>query len=283
MAHANPRQLSLLLKLIDDPRNDIYLHIDKGSSSDFKLHFSPSLAYSQLHIIPSISIHWGGWSQIECEIKLLEAAASSATTYSYYHLLSGMDLPIKNQDTIHDFFHKHSGKEFLACWFTEENNTFTNDLYERLRFYYPLQDLTPRLDTISPRISKLLQRMLHINRIRDKTFKLAKGANWFSITSSFAEYVLGHQQFIRKYFRSSLCGDEIFMQTLLVNSPYRESLWQDVHNQNLRCIDWERGKPYTFRADDFMMLTQSKAMFARKFDERLDNTIIEMVQEHVGE
>lgn len=35
MAHGNWQQLQLLVTLIDDPRNDIYLHVDAKSVDDY--------------------------------------------------------------------------------------------------------------------------------------------------------------------------------------------------------------------------------------------------------
>ena len=45
----------------------------------------------------------------------------------------------------------------------------------------------------------------------------------------------------------------------------------------MRFIDWERGSngnPYTFRINDFKMLQNSDALFARKFSETIDKDII---------
>jgi hypothetical protein len=43
----------------------------------------------------------GAYSQVRCELELLEAAVKDY--HDYYHLLSGADLPIKSQDQIHKF------------------------------------------------------------------------------------------------------------------------------------------------------------------------------------
>ena len=37
--------------------------------------------------------------------------------YEYYHLISGVDLPIKTQDDIHDFFNKHKQNIFWSTLF----------------------------------------------------------------------------------------------------------------------------------------------------------------------
>ena len=44
-------------------------------------------------------------------MELLKAAIKG--NYDYYHLISGMDLPIKTQKEIHEFFENNKGKEFI--------------------------------------------------------------------------------------------------------------------------------------------------------------------------
>ena len=38
---------------------------------------------------------------------------SKNKNYEYYHFISGVDLPLKTQDEIHDFFQKNNGKEIV--------------------------------------------------------------------------------------------------------------------------------------------------------------------------
>ena len=57
-------------------------------------------------------VHRGGASIMRSELALLNEAASYGH-YAYYDLLAGMDLPIKDQDTVHAFFERNSGFEFL--------------------------------------------------------------------------------------------------------------------------------------------------------------------------
>ena len=102
MAHNNFYILERLVKLIDDKRNDIYIHIDKKAGYFDYNYFSNLCKESKVIYIKRKRIYWGGYSQIQCELDLLKAATKNK--YTYYHLLSGVDLPIKNQDYIHEFF-----------------------------------------------------------------------------------------------------------------------------------------------------------------------------------
>lgn len=73
------------------------------------------------------------------------------------------------------------------------------------------------------------------------------------------------------------------MQTLLINSPYKEKLYHKEFDNNphaiMRLIDWNRGKPYTFRSTDYDELCESDMLFARKFDASIDSEIIKMIME----
>ena len=129
-----------------------------------------------------------------------------------------------------------------------------------------------RLENASLRI----QRMLKVDRLKHCPHEIKKGAQWFSITHNLATYLLP-QKNIKKYFGKSLCTDELVVQTLAYASPYRDN----IAGNNLRLIDWCRGKPYTFTSDDYSQLVASDQLFARKFDENVDLNIVKMLLEYV--
>ena len=72
-------------------------------------------------------------------------------------------------------------------------------------------------------------------------------------------------------------------QTLLYNSPFRDKLYKpsDGEECSMRYTDWTRGKPYTFRNEDYEELISSKLMFARKFDTTVDQTIILKIRDGI--
>lgn len=82
----------------------------------------------------------------------------------------------------------------------------------------------------------------------------AVGSNWFSITDSLARYVVSKELEILKYYKSSYCCDEVFLQTLAKNCLYKNNLYSnsiDDYHANMRTIDWQRGKTYIWRNTDF--------------------------------
>ena len=112
IAHEQFDLLESLLKCIDDARNDIYIHIDSRSELDIG-RIEKVLRNSRVEFVPRIHIRWGGFDMVRCEYMLLEAAFENGHEYEYVHLISGADLPLKNQDEIHRYFDAHKGEEFV--------------------------------------------------------------------------------------------------------------------------------------------------------------------------
>lgn len=267
MAHHQFDFLKELLLALDDERNDIYLHIDqKVTSFDFD-DFSKLLQKSHLYFTKRLNVHWGGYSQIACELILLKAAAEKH--YAYYHLLSGSDFPLKTQDEIHAFFEAHAGTEFLDF----DAPSVPSRVRERVSLYHFFRESSCPLAEPTDAILTRIQRLLRVDRLKKNPLKLQKGANWFSITDSFAQYVLAHENWIAKLFGHSVCGDELFLQTLAANSSFMEAVYAPYGGcgsmSNLRYVDWEHGtenSPYVFQKKDREFLKGLPHLFARKFD-----------------
>ena len=284
LAHCNFGQLRKLVELLDDPRNDIYIHVDR------KARFSPekwdyTCTGSHLSFIsPRIAVHWGGPSIMRVELALLKAA-TEAGYYDYYHLLSGMDLPVKDQDTIHAFFDAHSGTEFINCW------NFKSDTGSRVRLYTPFPEMERNFffHAIN-KIGRKIQTAAGLGINRDINFCYA--SQWFSITDNLARYAVSREKWLERIFSHTIICDEIFFATLVMNSPFRERLFvkklTDPSNQgkgNMRFIDWTRGgnvrHPWTFRTGDWDLLMSVPHFWARKFDETVDSRIIDLIYDSI--
>ena len=271
IAHDKWKQLQFLIDILNDSRNDFFLLTDLKSKDFDRDLFLQDCSSKNIFLIEPISIHWGDYSQIEAEVSLLKAATSKGS-YSYYHLISAVDMPLCSQDTLHNFFDSHQGLEFVDY----DNYNDISRALERINYYYYFQKLIGRKRKNVLKIARdvllLFEKILKVNRAKDIEQYLGKGANWFSITDDFARYVVEQEQFILDHFKQTFCADEVFLQTLLKMSPYKDN-WYGFQNstiqyQNLRFCDWERGAPYTFHKEDFFELcSNSEYMYARKFSE----------------
>lgn len=272
MAHNNFYILEKLLLLLDDERNDIYLHIDrKVKNFDFGK-FKNLCKKSNVYFTHKrINVIWGHHSQVMTEMLLFEMA--SKNNYSFYHLISGADLPLKTQDYVHKFFEDNPHIELVE--YQKKLNMWD---IERIK-YYNLYKKNRGFNFINI-INKyfiLLQKRFNVNRI--KNIEVYKGSNWISISNECIKYILTQKRKIKKMTMFSICADEIFLHTILKNTEFYEKTKMYGVN-NLRFIDWERGtnnSPYIFKNKDYDNLMKSNNLFARKFDFKVDKEIIDRI------
>ena len=269
LAHSSKILLRELIKALDDVRNDIYVHLDKKADFDI-LDFTTQ--YSTLYILPiRLDARWGDYSLVEVELRLM-AEASSKFSYSYYHLLSGVDFPIASQNEIHNFFNKHKGKEFIGF----ANHTPEAELKWRSQHYFLFsrnfntKNLCVRLIR---RVFADIQTMLGFKRYPNE---IKKGCQWCSITNEFVIYLLSNKDYIYKNFNHTYCPDELVIQTLCWNSPFKYKVYnlEDEFKGCLRYINWDDGEIHLMDSVDPEKMVQSEYLFARKFSEKgLDNIL----------
>ena len=276
MAHTQPELLKKLLERLDDERNDIYLHID-SKAKDYPISdIAAVLKKSKCIVTERTDVKWGSYSQIHCEMVLLKEAVK--TEHSYYHLLSGMDLPIKSQDEIHTFFDEYAGLEFVD----EDLSEINESALSRVKYFHIFYGKAGSMEDILGAVETKLQRLMGVNRLKkEKNVIFQKGRNWFSITHGLAKLVVEREEWIRRIFAKTVCGDEVFLQTVARNSEYAEKICNPNTMPEIpdtRLIDWVRGSnnnPYVFRETDLEELKNSRALFARKFDLNIDKKIVE--------
>lgn len=266
IAHNKFDQLQLLLDLLDDKRNDIYVHIDK------KVRCFPHLytKFAGLNILKNrIDVRWGDVSQIETEILLFETALRNGD-YNCFHLISGVDLPIKSNDYIHNFINLHPNIEFVGFSPTTSKSLEKYVLkYHILTKHYKNNNLITKL--IIPPLRILTESIINLFYKHRINIELKKGPNLVSITQDFCKYIVERKNNIIKYYQHTRCCDEIFLQTLLWNSPFKKNIYNKENEFEgcMRLIDWNRGWPYIWGQDieyDKKLILSSNCFFARKFD-----------------
>lgn len=112
-----------------------------------------------------------------------------------------------------------------------------------------------------------------------KELSFYHGSSWFCIPVETAKYIidfLKQNEWYYSAFKNALCPDEWFFQTIIMNSKYRS----DVVNDNLVYLKWghnvkNRNHPITFTMGDVNLIKNSNQYFARKFDQNIDETVIE--------
>lgn len=270
IAHHEFEVLGKLIQAIDDKRNDIFIHFDK------KLKSYPSFktCHANLYILEKrIDIHWGHVSQIKAEYALFETAYMQSR-YAYYHLLSGVHLPLKSQDYIHRFFDNLSDKEVLAH---VPNSDYQTTLKMRryncfMKNFMHRNILIRRIGQLLWRICIRIQEELHIYRNRKQFY--INAANWVSITDKCVSYLLQIKNDVLRKYRFTLCGDEFFIPSELEASDLKDRVY--YYDLLLKCDFVDSSNPRTFHLRDYDELVSSGCLFARKFS-RKDMDVVDEI------
>lgn len=284
VAHKNFQQLQQLISTLDDERNDLYVLIDQKATD-----FTPDLlttTKSQLFYTARIPIYWGDYSLVKAEVELL--AIASKKNYQYYHIISGLDLPLVSQNEIHQFFDQHPNKLFITniATFSE------NQILERIRphlfthHFRPNSSMMKKIARLYRAVEKRIVQQLKLETL--STNDLGVSSNWCTVDHEFSCYVASQREWIEKNFKRAFCGDELFIPALVKKGNFEAKIYEatPISNQptdfqgNLRYINWWAGNPKTWQKSDFDELVSAKKrgfLFSRKFDADLDSEIIEQV------
>ena len=274
IAHNEAPLLARLVSFLDDERNDIYIHWDaKAGSIPFL-----STTKSHLRFIDNrVGVNWAGYSMVEAEYLLFKTACKKGP-YSYYHLLSGVDLPVKSQDYIHNECERLAGTEFIA--FADATK---KELDYRVQHYFPFPEEFKGASVFKRFIRKAIIKVQDLVGYKRTDIEVKKGSQWCSVTQYFVEYLLSKENDVRKLFDHTFCPDELFIQTMCANSPFKDKVRkaESEFEGNLRFIKWVDGELLPITMEDLPALRQCDRWFARKFSSK-DASLINEIQEMVN-
>lgn len=267
----------LVEKLITSSNSIILIHVDKKSDIAHIRKFLPNSP--QIHFLTDrTDVEWGGYTQIETTLKLLNYA--SQFDYQYFSLLSGDDIPLMKVEHIEKYLltndREYIGYEYLA------------DPAIQVKYLYPKFFLNKKKSIwikIKCKILTFLHKIDLFNQDIDKLPKLYKGSQWFTLSNQAVSYILAFIENNKNYdlaFKNSICADEVYFHTIIYNSYLKEKIYcpedeQNVCEGGLRYIDWDSGPDYprTLDESDFDKMRQSGMLFARKINPNITVDILE--------
>ena len=249
-------------------RNDIYIHFDR------KLSILPDIKtqHAGLYILKDrVDVRWADVSMLEAEYKLFHAVVDSGSQYSHHHLISGVDLPLKNQDYIHSFFAQHQGKEFVGL----HQRPMNSHADRALHYWHPFTRSFRGSGCVFA-IKRILRYLVIQTQVllgirRNATIPFHKGGQWVSITRELIDYLLEQEDRAFTIFSRTFGADEYFVPTLIWDTPFMERLFDatDESRGAMRCIGWRAdGQLIDFTSQDLPALQQTEYLFARKFNSR---------------
>jgi hypothetical protein len=271
VAHKNLEQLNrLVAHLAKD--FDVYVHLDKKS----KIKAFDVYSSSNIRVFQEFKISWGSVEMVHATLMLLSAAHSRG--YDRYVLISGQDVPLRTNASIHDFFATHPKQDFISGL---NLSLWDKGGIERVQHFHTKSPvgalgLTKFFRTASGFVASAVNNKLRIKRKSSWDFYC--GSSWFDLSHDSLEAierVLSTRPDYLKRFRWTACADEIFFQTALALA----GLANEFQHQPMRYIDWQTGPefPRTLRVEDLDFLLASEMLFARKFDQSVDAEIIDQL------
>lgn len=285
MAHNKEQLLLKLISMLDDINNDIYIHIDKKSDISYDS-LKSAAKYSKITFTERINVEWGGYSQIQATIILLKEALKS--DHIYYHMLSGVDLPLEKIQEINSFYEKNPNRQFIR-YFSEKKAH--EEYNKRFGFKNIFKDKFGRKNSIWKILNKIAFKFQQIFNMIDNSLsgKFYLGSSSWDITEDLAKDIVSHEDEFEKIYRWTSCCDEVFLQSFVYNSKYINQLWVPYSKNgngmyaNMRYINFEgetNGSPQTISTEDVDALIDSGLNFARKFD--IVNTAAEELIEKIN-
>lgn len=275
LAHNNFKQLQLLVDLLDDERNTIFIHVDKKSYKLYETGGYVKSRFSQIIHVDSLDVRWGDISLLEAEVTLFNEVIKSNDIYDRVHLISGCDLPLHSQDYIHSYFERYPNVEFISFGKNP-------DLYKhRLNYYHYFVRCVRNnsFANLARRVLVLIQ-MPFINRLKRSPYRFMYGSEWCSITLGAVKTIVNDYYNNKRIFRFSTCSDECYKQMILGNNE----LFRCSPLGNLRYIKFSDGaaSPEILRLQDLDKIINSKCLFARKFDLNEDYNIIKKITQIIS-
>jgi hypothetical protein len=281
-AYKNIHHLKEIIDWFDDDFS-FYIHIDKKSNlSDEEKRLLEEIKKAAF-VSRDFKTNWGGMNHLNSILLLLREASKNGRI-EYFHLISGTDFPIKSCSVFKETMLKNKGKEFIE-YFEMPAKVWENGGMDRI-LYYNLHDVINAKSSNRRIISEFvnLQKKINFKRNIADFPKLYGGSTWWSLSAASCQYVL---EFIEKNpsflnrFKYTFCAEEIFFQTIILNSPLKEN----VVNDNQRYILWENRNgniPANLDETDIEAIEKSEKLFARRFEYPASEKLVAEIKKRLG-
>ena len=276
-AYKYSKQLTRLVHRLDADSTSFFVHVDKKTEDRIYREMLDALGHRpNVHFLKRHKCDWGGFGHVAASLEGIAAIFRTDTRFDYAILLTGQDYPIKSSRDIDVFFEEHKGKLFLEFF------PLPTDVWQN-------HGIVGGMDRIEAWHWRIFNRHVWfspgrrfpIRRKFPEGFRPFGGSSYWCLSRECIEYIYElttlNRAFVR-FFRYVDVPDEIFFQTIILNSPFERM----AVNDSLRHIEWndlESGSPAILRKGDFAKLLSSSKLFARKFDMHVDAQVLDLIDE----
>ena len=292
LVHTNSKQVVRLINRLNTPKNQFVIHVSKNCEPGIYEHLlaafnhEPNIAFAK-----RIKVKWGNFDVVQAALNCMEITCTKKYEYDRAYILSGQDYPLQSNEAIESKLAEYEGQQIME--FFPLPDDVRGHGQNRWRYYYfwigkrhihvPLvhQPANPLL-----RIPAWLVNTILPKRKIPNGWQLYGGSFWSSFTPRAVDYFYnfpktpeGRQ--VTSFLKSNLHPGEMFLQTVLMNSPLKHS----VVNENLHYIKFpsDSGHPVFFTANEIEDIGKNNELFARKIDSRVDEQILDLLDQKLND
>ena len=292
LAHNSPEQLVRLIFKLNTDDVSFFIHIDKKTDKTIY-----SQIFNQLNKLPNVffvkryNSYWGSFNLVKATLEAINLIGKTGLEFDYVIFLSGQDYLIKTNAYIKRFLQENQGKEFIE-YFPLPDSQWKEGGLIRIEYWHIYWNeqyfCIPAFREFKSPIVSLLYSFLILPLVKKRKlpegFAIYGGSQFWCLTGECIKwiniFVKQNPKFVKR-FNYTYCTDEIFFQTLILNSPFKDK----VVNDNLKYIDWggdiNAYHPIILEKKDFEKIRESEKLFARKFDQSKDSDILDMIDKMI--
>lgn len=271
LVHHKPAQLRRLMRAIWRPQHFYVIHVDRRAPRECLRAARELARAANVALLPQSRCSWGGWSLVRTELRAMRRLMAMGE-WSYYINLSGQDFPLRTQEEIAAHLERLPNRDWVDFERSLDPDRATEQARREavLAVELPWREKPWLIYWAPPWRGSLFQGALRY-----------LGSQWKMITRESCELlaVPKNTRRFRAAYWGTLVPDESFFQTVLLNSNRRAM----VAGRNWHFVDWHTGPahPRVLDISDLPRLEASDALFARKFDDGFDGTVLDALEERL--
>ena len=285
IAHKSPNQLFRLISRLKDNNSVFFIHIDKKVDIA-QFEFLKTIG-DEVNFLERFDSSWGGYGTIKPYLYGLELIRRTNPEVERVLLISGQDYPIKSNKEIDDFF-KNSAHSVFINYLKIPNyekwpGKDRGGLYRVDKYYFG----NKKHELFRSKALNLLSRYLPLLK-RKIPYGLEPyiGQTWWTLDKYAIDYIFNFLKYHPDYLsfhKHTFVADEVFLQMIIFNSKDLQ-LINSIENNELRFTIWESqssAHPKILSENNFKAIASSNDLFARKFDETIDNKILDKIDKEL--
>jgi hypothetical protein len=266
-AYKLERQFDWLFKSIWNPDDIFLIHLSAAASDEYVRKIEGiTNGIPNVYFLPRMQITWGGWSLVEMNLAAIRFLCGRPEQWKYFVNISGQDYPMRPIDDFRKFLERNEGTNFV-----EMRHIDTQPFHIRRRLHWYCMEYRGQL------------RRLPIPNLRAMLAPVSwYGGFWCNLSREFCDWLDTDKttEMFRGALRHTKIPDEFFMQSIIMQSPFADTV--DTDPRRYLVFEPRASGPKTLTSQDMDQMLKSPAYFARKFDETVDAYVLRRLASRIG-